>query len=104
MELHLKLLVEFGVHVQPDEYGLCEACSGHRGCRAVTEAGPQAPSRVPAPSPPHPHPAPPAHSPARANSTSILGSVAENRTVCWPPGRRLMISCSCSANPISKSL
>lgn len=43
-------------------------------------------------------------SPARANSTSSLGSVAENSTVWWPPGRRPMISWSCSANPISKSL
>lgn len=49
MELHLKLLVEFGVHVQPDEYGLCEACSGHRGCRAVTGAGP--PGSKPSPRP-----------------------------------------------------
>lgn len=50
MKPHLKLLVEFGVHVQPDEYWLCEACGGHRGCRGVTVGQvPQAPSRGPRP-------------------------------------------------------
>lgn len=28
---HLELLVEFGVHIEPNEHGLREACGGHRG-------------------------------------------------------------------------
>ena len=42
-------------------------------------------------------------SPARANSTSDLGSVALNRSVCRVGGRRRSSSSSCSAKPISKS-
>lgn len=102
VEPHLELLVEFGIHIEPDEHRLREACGWHRagvGGWVVTEGrAPQGPKPAVAPS------RAPAHSPARANSTSSLGSVAENRTVWWPPGRRPMISCSCSANPISKSL
>mmetsp|Transcript_22682 Transcript_22682/g.73781 ORF Transcript_22682/g.73781 Transcript_22682/m.73781 type:complete len:202 (+) Transcript_22682:2828-3433(+) len=41
--------------------------------------------------------------PARANSASICGSVAEKRSVCRWSDMRLRISRSCSANPISKS-
>lgn len=105
VEPHLKLLVEFGVHIEPDEHRLREACGWHRegvgggwwvgtGGRAPRPLSSGGPSTTTTP----------AHSPARANSTSSLGSVAENRTVWWPPGRRPMISCSCSAKPISKSL
>lgn len=42
-------------------------------------------------------------SPARANCTSCLGIVAENRSDCRSSGMPRMISLSCSANPISKS-
>lgn len=92
---HLELLIELGVHIQTDEYGLCEACGGVE-IAGVTEGNPPDPTLSPAPCP--------TGSPARANSTSNLGNVAENSTVWWPPGRRPIISCSCSANPISKSL
>ena len=44
------------------------------------------------------------HIPARANSTSSFGRVAENRSVCRVSGSRRMISWSCSAKPISNSL
>lgn len=43
-------------------------------------------------------------SPALANSTSSLGKVAENSRVCLVSGSLLIISWSCSAKPISKSL
>ena len=43
-------------------------------------------------------------SPALANSTSILGSVAEKRRVCLDSGSRWRISRSCSEKPISNSL
>ena len=43
-------------------------------------------------------------SPAFANSTSILGSVAEKRRVCLDSGSRWRISRSCSEKPISNSL
>ena len=45
VEPHLELLVEFGVHVQPDEHGLHEACGGQerRTGRGVAEG--QAPPR-----------------------------------------------------------
>lgn len=93
---YLELLVELGVYVQADEHGLCEACWGVGEMAGVTEGQPRAPTLSPTPRP--------TGSPARANSTSSLGSVAENSTVWWPPGRRPMISWSCSAKPISKSL
>ena len=43
-------------------------------------------------------------SPALANSTSSLGSVAENSRLCLLSGSLRMISVSCSAKPISNSL
>lgn len=95
---HLELFVELGIYVQADEHGLCEAW-GVRGRLQGSQRGRlQTPASTLSLAPR------PTGSPARANSTSSLGSVAENSTVCWPPGRRPMISCSCSAKPISKSL
>lgn len=93
---HLELFIEFGVYIQADEHGLCEACWGVEEIAGVTKGQTPGPTLSPAPCP--------TGSPARANSTNSLGSVAENSTVWWPPGRRPMISCSCSAKPISKSL
>lgn len=46
----------------------------------------------------------PWHWPALANSTSILGSVAEKSRVCLVSGSRRRISCSWSENPISNNL
>jgi len=41
------------------------------------------------------------YKPARANSTKVLGSVAENSRVCRVVGKVWRISPNCAANPIS---